>query len=119
VCTAGVHKTPRGASGRYDVKGLWRRLDNGVAVVFGDASLATFRVFYIDPAVMDSGDAEAGRGTQQQQQQQQQQEEEVELRGATFDASSITPKSTIIGEGNYGEVFQVHTIATSLSRLSS
>lgn len=33
--------------------------------------------------------------------------QEVELRGPTFEADKITPKSTIIGEGNYGEVFQV------------
>jgi hypothetical protein len=31
----------------------------------------------------------------------------VELRGPTFEADKITTKSTIIGEGNYGEVFQV------------
>jgi len=41
----------------------------------------------------------------------------VELRGPTFEAGKITPKSTIIGEGNYGEVFQVHHTTLSLGTL--
>ena len=49
------------------------KLDNGVAVVFGDPDLATFRVFYIDPAVMDAEDGAAG-GSEAG-------EEEEEVRG--------------------------------------
>jgi hypothetical protein len=47
------------------------KLDNGVAVVFGDPDLATFRVFYIDPAVMDAEDGAAGGGEASEEEEQE------------------------------------------------
>jgi len=76
--------------------GVETRVESGSTVVFGDDVLASFKAFSLNLSP-EEDEPEVYTETEESQQ--------VELRGPSFEKSSLTVRASVMGDGNFGEVF--------------